>query len=75
VHGNAAAHRSAFPGWQNPEGVIRMYNLVLIDNGKEDVIYNTDNYQIARLEREKHLRGQRPGIVEIREEETGKKVE
>ncbi|GAB6178344.1 hypothetical protein JCM16814_32350 [Desulfobaculum senezii] len=52
-----------------------MYNLVLIDNGKEDVIYNTDNYQIARLEREKHLRGQRPGIVEIREEETGKKVE
>lgn len=52
-----------------------MYNLVLIHNGKEEVIYNTEDYQIIRLEREKHKRSLRPGIVEIRDAETGDKVE
>ncbi|SKA68138.1 hypothetical protein [Desulfobaculum bizertense] len=50
------------------------YNLVLTLNGHEQIIYSTENIRVIRLEREKHLRGQRLGVVEIRDE-NGKVVE
>ncbi|NJB66512.1 hypothetical protein GGQ74_000152 [Desulfobaculum xiamenense] len=52
-----------------------MYNLVLIHKGKELIIYNSENLLVMKLEKEKHIRGQRPGLVEIRDAETGETIE
>ena len=43
-----------------------MYELVVVDKGKETVIFATDNELEAELRRQQHIRSLASGVAEVR---------